>query len=109
MTDFGHFSPEKAEICPDLFKKRQKMEKNMINNTEKDGICVFYASVAKSLLKDGYQIIDLKPDKFDLDKKRTIFIFKNQTGLLERIEELRAKELNQKVGQKENGRKSSIY
>lgn len=26
MTDFGHFSPEKAEICPDLFKKREKME-----------------------------------------------------------------------------------
>lgn len=100
------FSAEKAEICPDLNKKWRK---NMNSNTEKDSVCVFYASVAKSLLKDGYQIIDLKPDKFDLDKKRTIFIFKNQTGLLKRIEELRAKELNQKVGQKENGRKSSIY
>lgn len=95
------FSAKKAEICPDLNEKRRKM----INNSEKESICVFYASVAKSLLKDGYQIIDLKPDKFDSDKKRTIFVFKNQSGLVERIEELRTKELNQKVGQTNNERK----
>ena len=77
----------------------------MMNNTEKDGILVFYASVAKSLLKDGFQIIDLKPDKYDLDKKRTIFVFRNQSGLVERIEEIRTKELNQKVGQTNNERK----
>lgn len=77
----------------------------MINNSEKENICVFYASVAKSLLKDGYQIVDLKPDKYDSDKKRTIFVFRNQNGLVERIEELRTKELNQKVGQTNNERK----
>lgn len=27
MTDFGHFSPEKAEICPDLNEKREKWSK----------------------------------------------------------------------------------
>ena len=83
----------------------------MNSNTEKDSVCVFYASQARQLLKNGYTIIDLKVDKRDPSRKRTIFIFKNEEGLIEKIKKLRETELSQmeKVGQKENGRKSSIY
>lgn len=83
----------------------------MINNTEKDSVCIFYASQARQLLKNGYTIIDLKVDKRDPSRKRTVFVFRNEEGLIEKIKQLREKELSQreKAGQKENGRKSSIY
>ena len=53
----------------------------MMNNTEKDGVLVFYASQARELLKNGYIIMDVKLDKRDPDRKRTVFVFKNENGL----------------------------
>ena len=83
----------------------------MINNTEKDSVCIFYASQARQLLKNGYTIIDLKVDKRDPSRKRTVFVFRNEEGLIEKIKQLREKELSQreKAGQNENERKPSIY
>lgn len=79
----------------------------MNSNTEKDGILVFYASQARELLKHGYTIIDVKLDKRDPERKRTVFVFKNENGLIEKIKELREKELSQreKAGHRENERK----
>lgn len=55
---------------------------------KKDYITVFTAEVARKLLKMGYSIADIKPDKMDEDGKRSLFIFHNVDGLYETIYEL---------------------
>ena len=52
---------------------------------EKEVITVFTAKKARRLLKDGYEIVDIKPDKLDPSGKKTLFIFKNENGIFERI------------------------
>ena len=53
---------------------------------EKKAITIFTASKARELLKDGrFTRIDIKPDKTDPDGKRSVFVFKNENGLLEKI------------------------
>lgn len=52
---------------------------------EKKAITIFTAKVARDLLKNGFTIIDIKPDKTDMDCKRSVFIFKNENGIMERI------------------------
>ena len=52
---------------------------------KKEVITVFTAKVARKLLKEGYQIVDIKPDRLDPDHKRTLFLFKNEDGLMEKI------------------------
>lgn len=52
---------------------------------KKEVITVFTAKVARRLLKEGYQIVDIKPDRLDPDHKRTLFLFKNEDGLIEKI------------------------
>lgn len=52
---------------------------------EKKAITIFTAKVARDLLKNGFTIIDIKPDKTDADGKRSVFIFKNENGIMERI------------------------
>ena len=58
-----------------------------MNKEEKENIVIFTASKARMLLKDGYQIIDIKPDKTDHDKKRSVFVFRNDKGILEKLKE----------------------
>ena len=52
---------------------------------EKKAITIFTASKARELLKEGFTLIDIKPDKTDPDGKRSVFVFKNEKGLLEKI------------------------
>ena len=52
---------------------------------EKKAITIFTASKARDLLKNGFTLIDIKPDKTDPDGKRSVFVFKNEEGLLEKI------------------------
>ena len=52
---------------------------------KKEVITVFTAKVARKLLREGYQIVDIKPDRLDSDHKRTLFLFKNEDGLMEKI------------------------
>lgn len=52
---------------------------------KKDVITVFTAKVARKLLREGFTIIDIKPDRLDPDHKRTLFLFKNKDGLMEKI------------------------
>lgn len=53
---------------------------------EKETIVIFTAKKARALLKMGcYTLVDIKPDKTDPDGKRSVFIFKNENGILENI------------------------
>lgn len=54
---------------------------------EKKAITIFTANVARKLLKDGYVITDIKPDKTDTDGKRTVFVFRNENNIMEKIKE----------------------
>ena len=62
----------------------------------KEFITIFTAQKARQLLKDGFTIVDIKADKTDIDHKRSIFIFKNEEGLLDRLKswEQEGKKLN---------------
>lgn len=51
----------------------------------KEFVTVFTAMKARELLKSGYTIADIKPDKNDPDNKRSIFIFRNEEGLFEKL------------------------
>ena len=52
---------------------------------EKDTVIIFTAKKSRALLKMGYTLVDIKPDKTDPDGKRSVFVFKNEDGLLEKI------------------------
>ena len=54
---------------------------------EKETIVIFTAKKARTLLKEGFTLVDIKPDKTDSDGKRSVFIFRNETGLLEKLKE----------------------
>lgn len=49
----------------------------------KETITIFTAKKARELLKNGFTLIDLKPDKTDEDNKRSIFVFKYEKGIEE--------------------------
>ena len=52
---------------------------------EKNTIIIFTANKARELLKDGFKVVDIKPDKTDLDGKRSVFVFEYADGILDRI------------------------
>jgi predicted CoA-binding protein len=49
---------------------------------------VYSPKVARELLKRGYRIVDIKPDKYDEYHKASIFVFKNEATLEEEIFEI---------------------
>ena len=53
---------------------------------EKD-VVIFSANVARRLLRDGYNIIDIKPDKKDTSGRKTVFVFKNENNIMKKVEE----------------------
>lgn len=55
---------------------------------EKENLMVFTGQMARQLLRQGYTIVDVKPDKLDADGKRSVFVFKNEPGLQEAIVQL---------------------
>lgn len=59
-------------------RKEEYMEK-------KETIVIFTAKKARALLKNGYTLVDIKPDKTDPDGKRSVFIFKYEDEILENI------------------------
>ncbi len=54
---------------------------------EKNTIIIFTAKLARNLLKDGFTIVDIKPDKTDKDGKRSVFVFKKESNIEEAIKE----------------------
>lgn len=55
---------------------------------EKENLMVFTADMARQLLRQGYSIVDIKPDKLDKEGKRSVFVFRNENGLQEAIAKL---------------------
>lgn len=59
----------------------------------KETIMVIKHSLAKKLLKEGYQICDLLPKKDpstgEFDYSRAVYIFKNENNIDEAIERLK--------------------
>ena len=52
---------------------------------KKEVITVFTAKKARELLREGFTIVDIKPDRLDPDHKKTLFLFKNKDRLMEKI------------------------
>lgn len=52
---------------------------------KKDVITVFTAKKARKLLREGFTIVDIKPDKTDFEGKRTLFLFKYEDGIMESL------------------------
>lgn len=52
---------------------------------KKEVITVFTAKKARKLLREGFTIVDIKPDKTDFEGKRTLFLFKYEDGIMERL------------------------
>lgn len=52
---------------------------------------IFTGQMARQLLRKGYTIVDIKPDKLDREGKRSVFVFKNEGNILEEIKELSSK------------------
>ena len=52
---------------------------------EKNTIIIFTANKARELLKDGFKVVDIKPDKTDSDGKRSVFVFEYADGILDKI------------------------
>lgn len=50
---------------------------------KKEAVSIFKAYVARQLLKQGYQIIDIKPN--NENSERSVFVFKNDDGLMEEV------------------------
>lgn len=65
----------------------------MINSvtTDRSTIVIFTAKLARNLLKDGFTIVDIKPDKTDEDNKRSVFIFRNENHIEDKIKEYNSK------------------
>lgn len=53
----------------------------------KNTIVIFSAKKARKLIRDGFALVDIKPDKTDPDKKRSVFVFRNETKLIEQLNE----------------------
>lgn len=47
----------------------------------KDTKIIYDPRIARELLRHGYVIVDIKPDKYDEDGKRTLFVFRNENDL----------------------------
>lgn len=52
---------------------------------KKEVITVFTAKKARKLLREGFTIVDIKPDKTDFEGKRTLFLFKYEDGIMESL------------------------
>lgn len=58
---------------------------------ERIAVTIFAAKTARQLLKDGFTIIDIKPDRTDIDGKRSVFVFKNENGIIEKLNQYKEK------------------
>lgn len=59
-----------------------------MNNNVNENVMVFTSQIARQLLRKGFTIVDIKPDRLDNDGKRSVFVFKNEEGLIDVIKTL---------------------
>ena len=79
-----------------LYELMMSVEDNLTDEErfflmEKKAITIFTANTARKLLKDNFTLVDIKPDKTDPDGKRTVFVFKNENNIMEKIREYKEK------------------
>ena len=67
------------------------MWKEVYLSMEQKTIVIFTANVARRLLKDGFTIVDIKPDKKAVDSHKTLFVFKNENNIMDKIREYKEK------------------
>lgn len=56
---------------------------------EKNSVIVFTAWKARQLLKEGFVMVDVKPDKSDPFRQRSLFVFQRSDELMGRLKELK--------------------
>ena len=59
---------------------------------EKNYVIIFRADKARKLLKEGYQCVDIKPDKMDETHQRSLFVFRRSEDLMNRLKEMKNEE-----------------
>lgn len=64
--------------------------KNYNNKTNNDCIVIYTNKLARQLLRAGYTIVDVKANKADPDRKRSVFVFKIEDGLIETMHNINA-------------------
>lgn len=64
---------------------------------ERKGMIVFTGRVARELLRRGYTIIDVKPDK--TNKIKSIYVFKRENNIEKAIAEITYKESEEPFAQ----------
>lgn len=55
---------------------------------EKNSVIVFTAWKARQLLKEGFVMVDVKPDKTDPFHQRSLFVFQRSDELMNRLKEM---------------------
>lgn len=64
-------------------------EKNMDkNNNKKEAVVVFAAWKARELIRRGYHVIDIKPDRDDPTGARTLFLFDKTDEIMHQLSEI---------------------
>lgn len=54
----------------------------------KDSIVIFSVTRARALLKAGFQIIDIKPDRKDKTHMRSVFVFQYDEKIQQYLKEM---------------------
>jgi hypothetical protein len=67
------------------------MEINKETKIMNENVMVFTGQMARQLLRKGFTIVDIKPDKLDGEGKRSVFVFKKEDNILDVIKELSTK------------------
>ena len=59
--------------------------------TMKETVVIFTGKMARKLLREGFELVDIRPDKTDPERKRSVFIFKHSKELTQRLEKAHIK------------------
>lgn len=57
----------------------------------KETVVIFTGKMARKLLREGFELVDIRPDKTDPERKRSVFIFKQSKELTQRLEKAHIK------------------
>ena len=57
----------------------------------KETVVIYTGKMARSLLREGFELVDIRPDKTDPERKRSVFIFKQDIELLKRLKKASVK------------------
>ena len=114
ITDIEPNNKEKAKSVY-VFAVSPTLSDNIEKATKREEVdttfrVVSSAGVARHLIRDGFEVKDLRPDR--VDRKRTVFVFERTEALEKKIAEAEL-ELRQSAESKADGekvtRETSIY